>query len=156
MPSITLEYGSSSGTTQAFTALSVKGFLPMDHQVMFPDLRPVYLDGSVRKKQMGFRRIFTIDLGFITDVSVLNFLGLFLNNEHQYISSFQYAAYGGTVTETDVRVVDRHSEFESIWEGGVEIGRHIILVLEEADIRVGYPTASGYGANYGGLYGTGL
>lgn len=155
MPSITLRYGAS--TTQTFSnALACKGFLPMDHQVMFPDLRPVYLDGSVRKKQVGFRRVFTLDLGIITDASVLNFLGLFLNSEEQYISSFQYTAYGGTVTETDVRVVDAHPEFESVWESGVEIGRHIILRLEEADIRVGYPTASGYGANYGGLYGTGL
>ena len=156
MPSITLAYGPAGSytDTQAFSALSVKGFLPTDGHVVFPELRPVYLNGAVRKKQAGFRRIFTLDLGIITTAATLEFLGLFLNNENQWVSSFSYR--DGLTVESDLRVVDRHSDFSAVWEGGVEIGRHIYLELEEADLRTSYPTASGYGFDYGRSYGDAL
>lgn len=157
MPSITLAYGGTSGSytdTQAFSALSVKGFLPTDGHTVFPELRPVYLNGNVRKKQAGFRRIFKLDLGVITNANLLAFLGLFLNNEAQWVSTYSYA--NGITTESDLQVVDDHSSFESVWEGGVEVGRHVYLVLEEADMRTTYPASAGYGFGYAEDYGDGL
>jgi hypothetical protein len=154
MPSITLKYSSTSFTIS--NALSVKGFLPTDGHTVFPELYPIYLNGSKRSKKAGFRRLFTIDLGIITTAATLESIGLFLNSNEQYIGSYTYTGIGGTVTEVDVRVVDRHPEFESVWEGGVEIGRRVVLNMEEADLRVGWPSATGYGASYGSAYGTGL
>ena len=153
MPSITLAYGSGAATSRTFSkALSVKGFRAGDHHIQFPGLRPVYLNGNVRKKQANFRRVFTLDLGIVTNANDLSFLGLFLNNEFQYLTY----AMDDLHSETNLRVVDDHSEWESQWEGGVEVGRRIVLRLEEADARTTYPVQSGYGFDYGSDYGDAL
>ena len=154
MPSITLAYGPGGATPGTFNgALSVKGFLPTDGHIGFPDLRPVFLNGSIRKKQANFRRVFKIDLNILTTAADLEFIGLFLNNEDQFIDSYSYAGIGGTINENDIRVVDRHLTYEAVWEGGIEAGRHVFLELEEADPRVGWPSEQGYGYAYGTDYG---
>ncbi len=146
MPSITLSYGSGAATDRTFSrARSVKGFRAGDHHVEFPGLRLTFLNGAKRKKFANFRRIFTVDLGVITNIDDLAFLGLFLINEYQYLTY----SYDG-VTETDVRVVDAHPEYQSNWMNGVEAERHIVLTLEEADGRTSWPAQAGYGFVYGG------
>ena len=140
MPSITLKY-TSGGTdySQAFTAIAVKGFGPADSHVQFPQLRPGYLDGTIRKKQVGFRRRFTVDLGAVSSTTLLNFLGGFTQAEMQYVATYTY----GSVTEADLRVVDLNGEeYASEWMDGVEIGRRVILELEEAAIRTSYPSGT--------------
>lgn len=154
MPSITLKYGSTSRTFSR--AVSVKGFLPTDGQVAHPDLSVEMADGTLARRVAGFRRVFRIDLGNCTTAD-LSFLGLFLNSTAQYIGSFTYTGIGGTITETDVGVVDRHDTYESEWVDGVRDGNHIYIELEESAPRVDWPQATqGYGYQYGTSYGTGL
>lgn len=139
MPTITLQYDDpTTGPSQAFTALSVKGFTQADHHVVFPNLTVETLDGTLRAKKAGFRRVFTLDLGMRTDATELSFLGYFLNSEIQYVT-FTH----DSITETDVRVVARgDTEFQTEWEDGVEIARRVFLVLEEANIRTTYPSGT--------------
>lgn len=134
MPAITLGY---DATTQAFTALSCKGFAATEgHRRVKSEIYEA-LDGHLAKKQaVGFRRIFTLDLGIITDVDVLHFVGLFLVSNACYISTYTYDG----ITETNVDVVPLGgTEFESVWKDGVEIGRSVVLRLEEANPRTSYP-----------------
>ena len=148
--SITLKYGS---TSRSFSELSAKGFLPGDGHKNIISRRFERLNGTITKKQLGFHRIFTLDLGVLTDGDDLDFIGLFLNSEAQYIGSYSYTGIGGTVDEADVRVVDMHPSWEASWENGAEVGRHIILTLEESTMRIGYPSEQGYGYAYGHDYG---
>jgi len=143
VPTITLKYGSGGANSRDFNAISVKGFVATDGHNPFPGVRLVYLNGGLGKIQIGFRRVFQIILAGVTDPDDLVFLGLFLNNEEQYVS---YTYNSGLTVETDVQVVDSHEDgFESVWEHNVEIGRTLNLVLEEATVRSTYPIQSGYG-----------
>ena len=139
MPSITLKYVDTASLTyqQTFSALSVKGFRAGDGHVVVPGVYVGLLNGSIRKKQAGFRRVFTLDLGVITTAATLEFLGGFLASETQYLT-FTY----DSTTETDLRVVDRHEEYEAGWINNIEIGRQILLRLEEANSRTAYPSGS--------------
>lgn len=138
MPSIALKY-TEAGVDYSRTfsrVLAVKGFKPGDHHIVFPKLRPQFLDGRVRKKEAGFSRIITVDFGAVTDGDDLTYLGKFLNAEFQYVT-YTYDA----TTETDLRVVDLNGEeFQSNWQDGIEIGRMIVLDMQEAAIRQSYPT----------------
>ena len=152
MPSITLKYDTSSRTFSK--ALSVKGFLPTDGMQFAEFSEYERLDGSLARRLLGFYRIFRINLGIITDPDELLFLGRYLTSNNQYIGSFTYAGtLGGSVTETDVGVVDNHADFTSAWEGGVEVGRQIFLELKEKSYRTDWPTNLGYGFSYGYDYG---
>ena len=73
MPSITLKYVDTASLTyqQTFSALSVKGFRAGDGHVVVPGVYVGLLNGSIRKKQAGFRRVFTLDLGVITTAATL-------------------------------------------------------------------------------------
>ena len=126
------------------------GHIPVSTQ------RYEYLDGSIEKKSLGFRRLFTIDLGVLTDGDDLDFVGNFLNSESQFVSAFSYTGTGGTVSEVDIRVVDNHPTWESTWRDAAEVGRQIILSLEENTVRVGWPSEQGYGYSYGADYGDNL
>lgn len=222
MPSITLKYGTTSRTFNS--ARSIKGFIPTDGQVQFPDLKPVLLDGSRIKKQSAFRRCFTVDLGVLTDADDLSFIGNFLNSETQYLTHTYYGGFTGPVSEidsitlggsgataymdvamspnhnlsdghtvtiynntsispsinqawtvydvvsastiriiigagyssgigilgtarrtpgyfqeSDLQVVDMHTEYQSEWIDGVEAGRRIVLQLEESTARTTWP-----------------
>lgn len=137
MPSITLKYneGGTDYSRYFGSVLSVNGFKPSDHHVVFPQLRQEFLDGTVRAKKAGFRRVFTIDM-IVTDADDLLYIGSFLNAEAQYVSLFTY----DSTNEADVRVVATNdSEYSSEWIDGVELGRKVRLVLEEAAIRQTYP-----------------
>jgi len=119
MPSIILSYGSGAATSRTFSkALSVKGFKPGDAHEVYPRLRPEYVDGGVRKFQAGFRRIFIVDLGVVTDGDDLDFLGLFLNNEYQYLTytyTLDYAsASEGTETITGGSVGAGYVQFDLV------------------------------------------
>ena len=95
---ITLSYGAGK-TSRAFSkALSVKGFKPGDAHEVYPRLRPELMGGKVFKKQVGFRRIFTIDLGIITAVADLEHIGQWLANESQYLT-FSYTLDYASATE---------------------------------------------------------
>lgn len=150
MPSITLQYdNATSGPSQTFTALTVKGFKPAEHHVVVPRLRWRSSNGAVRKSQAGFRRIFTVDLGTISDAASLEFLGGLLTADEIFLT------YTYTTTETDLPVILRNGEeFASDWADGVEIKRRVILEFEEASMRTSYP--GGYGNSYGTDYGTQL
>lgn len=141
MPTIALTYteGGVDYTRTFYRVLSVKGFKPGDHHVVFPSLRQQFLDGRVRKKQAGFSRVFTVDFGAVTDADDLAFIGKFVNAETQYVDEYTY----DSTTESDLRVVDLNGEeFASDWRDGVEIGRMVVLEMQEAAIRQDYPTGS--------------
>ena len=147
MPSITLKYDS---TSKSFSATSIKGFLPGDGQMRVVSKQYEYLDGSLGKKQLGFHRIFQIKI-YMTDGDDLDFIGNFLNSTTQLVGAYSYTGPGGTVSEVDVGVVDTHETFNSTWDRGAEVGRYVNLVLEEQNIRVGWPqgAGTGYGFDYG-------
>ena len=140
MPSISFKYvdsGSNTYTRTFSTALSVKGFKPGDGHVQFPKQRNEYLNGSVRKKQAGFRRVFEIDLGVLTAAADLAFLGGWLGSETQYLTY----SYDST-TETDLRVVDFAEEYEAEWINNIEIGRRVVIQGEEANLITAYPSGT--------------
>jgi hypothetical protein len=138
VPAITLKYVNSGVTySRAFSALLVKGFKPGDGHVVFPAQYTVHLNGNLRKKQAGFRRVFDIDLGVLTSDDDLTAAAEWLASENQYLT-FTY----GSTTETDLRVVDRHPDYESEWLNNVEIGRRVVIRCEEAAIRSTYPSGS--------------
>ena len=99
MPSITLSYGAGAATSRSFSALSVKGFKPGDAHEVFPRLRPTLIDGRVEKVQVGFRRIFELDL-MATAMADIEHIGLWLANESQYLTfSYSLAFTQGSSTE---------------------------------------------------------
>ncbi len=153
MPSVTLTYGSTSRTFS--NALSVKGFRQLDGLVQNLYQRIPLLNGSIRKKLVGFVRQFVIDLGVVTNIDDLAFLGEFLTDTDQSIS---YTYYEGAIVETSVDVVDSHVEYQSVWIDGVEAGRRMVLTLVEATPRSLYPAPSGegFGYKFGSRFGTRL
>lgn len=126
---------------RTLTALSVKGFRPTDGHVLATGGRKEYKDGSVELVQASFRRQFTINFGVLTVEDDLWHIGQFLNDEEQRLT-YSYTDSVGTITETDLRVVDNHEEFECEWVEGLDVAPRITLELEEADPRTAYPVGT--------------
>jgi hypothetical protein len=137
---VTLKYIQGANSySQYFVPLSAKGWDAMDEIEFFPAVQQKLLDGKETVQNAGFRRIFTIDLGVITDSSLLLYLVNFamggLNLCQQFIDSGDGLGFVSVVLENAQTQL-------SDWLDGVQFAKHIVLRLHESIIRTTWPGGS--------------
>lgn len=134
MATVTLAYTNKSGTSYSKAYASVRTVRGLDRADEWENygLQQKSLDGDVTETFLGFRRIFTVDLGVISDADERAFIAHFLIAPTKSIT-YSNATY-------NVVLVDP-SKFANEWMESTHLGRRFILHLAEQNIRVTLPTA---------------
>lgn len=139
--------GSDEGTTadingrvtirKDFSALSVKGFDPVDHVENYPDILHRILDGSFVPQNIGDRRHFEIVLDVRTMQTYANRLYV-ANFWKNAVKKITYTH--DSITETNLLVVKEEGErLEAEWIGGYREGRLVVLKLQEQFLITSFP-----------------
>ena len=155
MEAVTVKY-KNSGTvySQAFGALSVRGFDNPDKVSFFPPILYDKIDGSKETAFKGFRRIITVDLGVVSSRDNRKLVQSFLDSNDKFI------LFKGEETEIrQARVVFENGEYENDWKWDTNLGRSFSLELIENSIHTRWPwppsdTMIGYSINNVLLIGT--
>ncbi len=135
MNTVTLKYTDPTAglMSRTYYVKSISGLDYPDSTVQWPASQKQLLDGSTVEMVTAFRRVITVDFGFLPDLADQGWLVAFSLGRNKIIENPD--------TSENIGVVLYDDTFQSIWMSDLEDIKKFVLKLREAAVLVAAPSS---------------